>query len=84
MSDQSTKFGWGHININVRDLDQSIAFYEKLGFTVFLPGIPYLGLSRESGQSDLPDPCAIALGISSIPRDAPASCSSTTAFRKST
>lgn len=68
MSDQSTKFGWGHININVRDLDESIAFYEKLGFTVFLPGIPYLGLSRESGLADLPDPCATELGVSADTR----------------
>lgn len=68
MSDQSTKFGWGHININVRDLDQSITFYEKLGFTEFLPGIPYLGLTKEAGQSDLPDPCATALGVSSDTR----------------
>ena len=35
----------GHININVSNLERSIEFYEKLGFEVFLPAIPYLGLT---------------------------------------
>ena len=65
MSSQRTQFGWGHININVHDLEQSIAFYEKLGFTIFLPGIPYLGLTAEGGPADLPDSCATALGVPS-------------------
>lgn len=39
--------GWGHININVTDLDRSVAFYEKLGFRLFIPGIPYLGMTME-------------------------------------
>ena len=38
------RFRWGHININVADLDLSISFYEELGFEIFMPGIPYLGL----------------------------------------
>ena len=28
----SARLRWGHININVSDLDASINFYEKLGF----------------------------------------------------
>jgi catechol 2,3-dioxygenase-like lactoylglutathione lyase family enzyme len=47
MSDQA-KLRWGHLNINVTDLDASIHFYQKLGFSLFLPGIPYLGLSMNS------------------------------------
>ena len=39
MSDDR-RFSWGHININVQNLDQSIAFYRKLGFEVFIPGVP--------------------------------------------
>ena len=58
----SQRFGWGHININVSDLDASVGFYEKLGFEVFIPGIPYLNLSN--GQSgEVPDDAADALGI---------------------
>ena len=39
---------WGHININVSDLETSIAFYEKLGFTLMIPGIPYLGIEKDA------------------------------------
>ncbi|MEQ8693296.1 MAG: VOC family protein [Pseudomonadales bacterium] len=39
---------WGHININVSDLDTSIAFYEKLGFSVLIAGVPYLGIGKDS------------------------------------
>jgi catechol 2,3-dioxygenase-like lactoylglutathione lyase family enzyme len=38
---------WGHININVSDLDTSIAFYEKLGFSLLIPGVPYLGIEKD-------------------------------------
>ena len=31
-NDQTVNLSWGHININVSDLDASIEFYEKLGF----------------------------------------------------
>jgi catechol 2,3-dioxygenase-like lactoylglutathione lyase family enzyme len=58
----SQRFGWGHININVSDLDASISFYQKLGFDVFIPGIPYLDLSR-SEQNEMPQATAEALGI---------------------
>ena len=54
---------WGHININVRDLDRSVAFYEKLGFRVFLPGSPYLNLEQGSGLRALPDGGTDALGL---------------------
>ena len=58
----SQRFGWGHININVRDLGVSMRFYEKLGFEPFIPGIPYLNLTAET-ENPLPDECAEALGI---------------------
>ena len=48
MSISAPKFTWGHININVSNLERSIEFYEKLGFEVFMPEIPYLGLNREA------------------------------------
>ncbi len=40
---------WGHININVSNLDISIAFYEKLGFSMLIPGVPYLGIGKDLG-----------------------------------
>ena len=58
----SRKFDWGHININVSDLDASIAFYSKLGFEVFLPGIPYLNLAAGE-PSVIPDPACDALRL---------------------
>lgn len=58
----SQRFGWGHININVSNLDVSIAFYEKLGFEVFIPGIPYLNLQKAQ-QSTLPGTTTDALGL---------------------
>ncbi|EAQ97258.1 VOC family protein [Congregibacter litoralis] len=61
------KSAWGHININVRDLDASIAFYQKLGFDAFLPTIPYLNLNREQ-QNAVDAGSALALGISGSPR----------------
>jgi len=62
MSD--TPLAWGHVNLNVSDLERSIAFYEGLGFSVFIPGIPYLGISREGEPSPIPDACTAALGLS--------------------
>lgn len=55
-------FRWGHVNINVADLERSIEFYRKLGFVEFLPGIPYLALERE-GQGVLPEGARTALGL---------------------
>jgi len=47
MTEHTTSFSWGHINVNVTDLDQSIAFYQKLGFELLILGIPYLGLNQD-------------------------------------
>ena len=47
MSTSPNKTVWGHINVNVADLEASIAFYELLGFSIFSQGIAYLGLSRQ-------------------------------------
>ena len=64
MTQEPTRFRWGHININVRDLDRSIAFYRMLGFEVFIPAIPYLGLDQGPEPSSLPEDAATALGVS--------------------
>lgn len=56
------RMSWGHININVSDLDRAIGFYEKLGFSRFISGIPYLNLSSEE-QQELPGSAAQALGL---------------------
>ena len=58
----SQRFGWGHININVRDLDASIDFYRKLGFEVFIEGIPYLDLNT-AGENTMTPSAAQALGL---------------------
>jgi len=62
VTDQAPKFGWGHININVSNLEQSIAFYEKLGFQQFIPAIPYLGLAQKDAVT-VPESSARALGV---------------------
>eukprot|EP00439_Symbiodinium_sp_Y106_P088358 s1_g894.t1 len=64
MANDKPSFGWGHININVRDLDRSITFYEKLGFEVFIPAIPYLDLNTSTDHQALPNGAATALGVS--------------------
>jgi catechol 2,3-dioxygenase-like lactoylglutathione lyase family enzyme len=56
------QFAWGHININVADLDASIAFYTKLGFTPFVPGVPYLNFNAQA-PAQIPDEAATALGL---------------------
>jgi catechol 2,3-dioxygenase-like lactoylglutathione lyase family enzyme len=63
MSNYVPKFGWGHININVDNLETSVEFYEKLGFELFIPGIPYLGLNNQADGAELPDAGARALGL---------------------
>ena len=55
-------FQWGHINVNVSDLERSIAFYELLGFKLFMPAIPYFGLERGEARS-LEDGHADVLGV---------------------
>ena len=64
MTDQAPKFAWGHININVSNLEQSITFYQKLGFQLFIPAIPYLGLTAQAEPATLQQPGARALGVS--------------------
>ena len=63
MTTEKPSFGWGHININVANLDRSIAFYKKLGFEVFIPAIPYLALDAAEEAKPLPDDVAAALGV---------------------
>jgi catechol 2,3-dioxygenase-like lactoylglutathione lyase family enzyme len=55
---------WGHININVSNLDVSIAFYEKLGFSLLIPGVPYLGIGKDS-RSEIPASQRKALDVPS-------------------
>lgn len=62
MSSEAPQLGWGHININVTDLDRSVAFYQKLGFSVYIPGIPYLGLTS-SEFNTVETSGATALGL---------------------
>ena len=64
MSDEAASpLAWGHVNLNVHDLEVSIAFYAQLGFGLFLPGIPYLGIRREGPPAEIPAGCADALGL---------------------
>ena len=58
----SDRLRWGHININVASLDVAVAFYQKLGFEVFIPGIPYLNL-RTDREAAIPAQTARALGL---------------------
>ena len=53
---------WGHININVSDLDTSISFYEKLGFSLLIPGVPYLGIEKDT-MLEIPAYQSTALNI---------------------
>ncbi len=61
MNDQAPTLNWGHININVTDLDRSVAFYKLFGFEPYIPGIPYLGLTMELG--DIEPSGAMALDL---------------------
>ena len=63
MTTEKPSLNWGHINVNVANLERSIAFYQKLGFEVFIPAIPYIGLDSAPGEKPLPDDSAAALGI---------------------
>ncbi|MGH1506021.1 MAG: VOC family protein, partial [Acidimicrobiales bacterium] len=53
---------WGHLNVNVTDLERSIEFYERLGFTVMADEIPHLGLSRHD-DTVLDDALCDAYGL---------------------
>ena len=68
MNDHAPQFAWGHVNINVSNLERSIAFYELLGFESYRPGIPYLGLTSEAGAAEMPETCAHALGLAAATR----------------
>ena len=57
------KLRWGHININVSDLDSSIEFYEKLGFEIYKPSIPYTGLTAEPKSNSVDEGSRTALGL---------------------
>ena len=63
MKETKPRFNWGHININVRNLERSIEFYNKLGFEIFIPSIPYLALHQGEQAATLPAPAATALGV---------------------
>ncbi len=63
MNQQAPSLSWGHININVSNLDDSVAFYQKLGFSLLLPGIPYLNLTAGQGTDAMPPGAARALGV---------------------
>ena len=71
---------WGHLNVNVSDLARSIAFYERLGFSLMLDEIPHLGLSLYD-ESVLTDTLCQAYGLSLGTALAAASCNSMTASR---
>ena len=57
------KLRWGHININVSNLDSSIEFYEQLGFEVYKPSIPYIGLTVEPKSNSMDEGSRTALGL---------------------
>ncbi|SDW90334.1 Catechol 2,3-dioxygenase [Albimonas donghaensis] len=63
MAPETPRMMWGHININVSDLDRARAFYALLGFTEYRAGIPYLGLEDGAEPRPLPPQCAEALGV---------------------
>jgi catechol 2,3-dioxygenase-like lactoylglutathione lyase family enzyme len=63
MGSEKPSLSWGHININVGNLERSIAFYQQLGFEVFIPAIPYLALDAAEDEKPLPENAATALGI---------------------
>lgn len=63
MNKPTPSLSWGHININVSNLDESIAFYQKLGFSILLPGIPYLDLTADSESNTMPASAAQALDV---------------------
>lgn len=58
MSD-GVRLSWGHVNINVSDLDRSIEFYSRLGFRIAIPGIPYLGLAQDDFAALDPAMCEV-------------------------
>lgn len=63
MTEATARLSWGHVNINVSNLERSIAFYEQLGFSVFIPAIPYMGISRQGNATEVAPECARALDL---------------------
>ena len=57
------KLRWGHINVNVSNLDSSIEFYEKLGFEIYKPSIPYIGLTVDPTSNSMDKGSRTALGL---------------------
>lgn len=57
------RLSWGHVNLNVRALERSIAFYALLGFEPLLSSIPYLGWSDEPDPRPIDPAGAEALGL---------------------
>ncbi|MED5360787.1 MAG: hypothetical protein VYD85_20555 [Pseudomonadota bacterium] len=62
-SDATPALHWGHINVNVSDLDRSIVFYETLGFEVYRPAIPYLNLEMTGTRNTMAAGATRALGV---------------------
>jgi len=48
MADDHASLAWGHINVNVSQLERSVEFYAMLGFTPFMQAIPYLGITADT------------------------------------
>ena len=65
MTDNKPNLRWGHINLNVSSLERSIAFYRKFGFEIFIPAIPYLGVTTEDGHNVLSEGSTTALDVPS-------------------
>jgi catechol 2,3-dioxygenase-like lactoylglutathione lyase family enzyme len=63
MSEIDSKLIWGHINVNVSNLERSLVFYGKLGFEMFVPAIPYLNLNNDKSPSIVQEGAARALGL---------------------
>ena len=57
------KLIWGHINVNVSNLDSSIEFYERLGFEIYKPSIPYIGLTVDPKSNSMDKGSRTALGL---------------------
>lgn len=63
MSEIASSFIWGHINVNVSNLERSLEFYGKLGFEVYVPAIPYLNLKQSKDPGIVHEGAAAALGL---------------------
>ena len=57
------KLRGGHINVTVSNLDSSIEFYKKLGFEIYKPSIPYIGLTVDPKSNSMDKGSRTALGL---------------------